>query len=523
MSDKQTDISISIKGKKLDDMGDSEIPDIIIADDPDHSERLEEALKARGVRVARPDPGEPPERALIKEEIGGPPGRVVVITTEPRGQRGGGMWNAAEPTARFSNSDTQLSGEYVKGGWLPPLRAPKDSEVAGCVTGSGVVLHSMIQWAGTTDMDPFVHQEEVCVKSIPTFTNHCRFSQGSSWGFRTPIVHSALAGLDVTDAGFDEAAARALMALETYAAIRRGEITPGSRLAIGAMMKRRYNPMAVLLRAAIMWYGLLCEHGNDMRTSRWYLAGAHNMPAKLDAIETLNGMCAEEANAVVDVVYIRVQAAAEVYMLDVLSALISDEYPFRARLGVAALWPKLNNPRVAYNAPYQFGRMGNNICAAHVWETMQRYCTIWDCHDLWAVALNTVQSFGMRRADAGWLAGSHRLYSYWPTSDLQACVLGPFVSGITPEGMKTIPFPPPDIRHFQYGAAVKGIMLSAAYMQVLQGMHEAHPVALPLGLACPTGLTNISLPTAQQHWCVKRLDHCLNKQDGTLLTRGSPV
>jgi len=485
MGDNEKHTEAAIRGKRLADMGDSEIPDIVAVANQDECAVLQKELQQRGFRVVRPEVGEPPERALIREEIGGPPGRVIVVTTDLHPTQERGEWGASEPTARFSKADSQLSGQFIKGGWLPPIMPPKDTEVAGCVTSDGVSLRTLVQWAGSTDMDPFVHQEEVHVKCVTTFTNHCRQSQGNSWGYRTPIVHAALAGLDVTDAGFDEAAARALMGLETYMSVKRGDIPPGSRLAIGAMMKRRYNPMAVLLRAALMWYGLLSEHGSEMKTSRWYLTGVHNMPAKLDSVETLNGMCNEVTNAVVDIVYVRVQAAAEVFMLDVLSALISDEYPFRHRLGAAALWPAMNNPRVAYNAPYQFGRMGSHICAAHVWETMQRYCSIWDCHDLWAIALNTVQSFGMRRIDAGWLAGSHRLYSYWPTSDLQACLLGPFISGITPEGMKTVPFPPPDIRHFQYGAAVKGIMLSAAYMQVMQEMHEAHPVALATGTGIP--------------------------------------
>jgi len=493
--------------ESLKEMPDNDIEDVISNVDAENRPGVVAELESRGILAMSPNIGESATVALIRGELAHPDKRVVVITDrEEKEEEIGGQPNNRVP--QYPSDDVS----QINGGWLPPIGTPRDSEVAGAVNNQGACeLRTLVQWVGATDDDPFCHQVPVASTWVNTFTHHCAFPQGAGWGYRTPIVHAALAGLDTSNSGFDDAAMRALSALETFVNSRRGEFSPNARSMINAAIKRRYNPAALLLRGALLWYGLLSKKGSVFTKQPWMTTGSVTLPAQMDTADAINGLAVGLMKEAVDVVYTRLIGHEELYMLDVLLALCSDMYPLQNGPGVSKLWPKMVSPRVVYSGAGQIGRAGGQINAQEVWDTMQRYCNIWDCHDLFAICLNTVQSFALRPIDAGWLAGSHKVYSYWPNSDLFAGVIGPFVAGITPEGMKTVPFNQPAYEVFTYGAAVKGCMLTAAYMRVLQEMHEAHPVALATGTGVVQRLNSILHQQGAEKFCRDKVGEVLKE------------
>jgi len=457
-------------------LADDAIEDIIFDVPPEDRVQVTAELQGRGINVVVPDGGESPTVALARGEAALPNQRSVVVTARPEP-----AMTETQPTRCVPVYQTD-DVEQITGGWLPPISPPKENELAGAVAPDGSCsLRTLVQWLGSTDDDPFCHQETVSSKWVNTFTNHVLAPQGAGWGYRTPIVHSALAGLDTNNSGFDDAAMRALSALESFTNARRGELLPNTRMMITTAVRRRYNPSALLLRAALLWYGLARNGATVFEKQRWVTSGSVTLPAQVDTPDSLNMVATALTREATDVLYTRLLDHHEFFMLDVLLALSSEVFPLQDAPGVAKLWPQMVNPRVTYSGLAQIGRTGAQISAQDVWNTMTRYCNIWDCHDLFAIAMNTVQCFALRPITSGWLAGSHKVHSYWPRSDLFVGVIGPFVAGITPEGMKTSPFAQPTFEAFSYGAAVKGCMLSAAYMSALQEMHEAHPIALAMG------------------------------------------
>jgi hypothetical protein len=88
------------------------------------------------------------------------------------------------------------------------------------------------------------------------FKANITFMMAGDWDRRTPIFHSSVAALDVTDAGFDEAFIRALGHVDTLLGGTRVDITPAMRQTAIQMMKSTFNPARLLMRAAALWSAL---------------------------------------------------------------------------------------------------------------------------------------------------------------------------------------------------------------------------------------------------------------------------
>jgi len=368
---------------------------------------------------------------------------------------------------------------------LPPINPPSVGDIQGYVSGNSVTLKNLIQWENKRGEAVFCHQEVIESKWTPNYRVEVQSLRGRDWDLRTPIMHSALAGLDATDAGFDEAYIRALNALSTLTSARRGEISPTGRNFIMRACRRQYAPGALLLRAAILWALLGLEGNGQERMHSWIITGDVQTTTRVDDTEILNGVLVETSREGTDVIYTRLHSADEAFMIDVMTALASSQPPTSraGEFGISYLWPKMNRPRVIFNASTAVGRPGGRISQASVWYAMERYCTIWDCHDLWQYCINTVQTMLLRPVDAGVLAGTKVIRLYWPESDLRAGAIGPFMAGISPEGMRTEPIPEPGWSAFLYGSAVKGGIFTASLYEVLRDQHDSHPAALAMGVA----------------------------------------
>jgi hypothetical protein len=368
---------------------------------------------------------------------------------------------------------------------LPPLRPPTTGDLIANVGVDHVRLSSLIQWQNKKGTSGFCHQEVVEDKWTSRYDMTVQEFKGPSWDRRTPVLHSALAGLDTTDAGFDEAYIRALNALSSVFQPRRGEISPLARNFIMRSAKKQYAPAAFLLRGALLWACLgLMNNGVDTM-HEWRTTGNHQYAVRIDDVEQFNAALCDTSKEGNDVVYTRIHTYEEAYMIDVMVALTSADISMPAceRYGISKLWPKMNRPRVVYNSTVGIGRPGGRISQASVWYAMERFCSIWDCHDLWSECLNFVQVMLLRPVNCGVLAGTKVVRMYWPESDLRVGAIGSLTAGVSPEGMKSKPTLEPNWTEFMYGAAVKGCMFSAATYETLRDMHDAHPAALSLGLA----------------------------------------
>jgi hypothetical protein len=370
--------------------------------------------------------------------------------------------------------------------WLPPIGEVTDTELASNVNCRGVALKTLVQWQSDGPDDVFSHQALLSEHWNTRYSGDFVFKPGSGWDARSPVLHPALTGLGATDAGFDEACLRALGALDHLFSGRRGDMHASTRAMLLRCVKGQLRPAAFLLRGAVMWACAQLEDGDRLGKRCWAVSGDTAAPIRLSDMEGLNAICHEVPCEANDVVYLRLDSPEEAYMLDVCLALCSDHMPLEvAETGIQALWPPMSRARVAYSADFWVGAFGGAISAADIWDAMDRFCSIWDCHDLWLDVLQTVQSLLLRPAGTGLLAGCSTIAVHWPASDMRVGVIGPLTAGTAPEGAQTAPIKEPPLDAYLYGAAVKGCMLSASAFEGIRRLHPAHLVSLAVGRADP--------------------------------------
>jgi hypothetical protein len=386
------------------------------------------------------------------------------------------------PQDIFDAAKITVSSDFS---YVPPIRPPTAGDLQANVGATEVLLTSLIQWQNKKGTPGFVHQEIVKDSWTAKYSVAVQRFTGPAWDRRSPVLHSALAGLDTTNAGFDEAYIRALNALSSVMQPRRGEIGPMARNFIMRSTKQQYSPASLLLRGAITWAILgLISNGKDTMHP-WQTTDSHQVATRIDDVEQFNSILVDTSKDGNDVIYTRLHTGEEAYIVDVMSALTSGDVPLASGrgFGLAQYWPPMNRPRVVYNSAASIGRPGGRISQASVWYAMERFCTIWDCHDLWRECLNFVQTMLLRPVDCGVVAGTKIVRMYWPESDLRVGAIGSLMAGVTPEGMKSVPCNEPGWKEFMYGAAVKGCMFTASTYEALRESHEAHPAALSMGVA----------------------------------------
>jgi len=365
--------------------------------------------------------------------------------------------------------------------FTPPQRRTT-RELAEVVTSTGVNLRHNLVWR-SKQPDGFYHERQVGEVFHYNYPAYFTFKAAGSWDQRTPIVHPAVAGLDVTMAGFDEAYMRALTNLDMILVGRREENTTWIRTMVGKTIKRTFHPFRLLVRGAVLWTVLSIDEMTKPESRSWASVGQRPVPKLLASLSAYGGFAKEQVEESHDVLYVRCEDGSELFMVDVLQALASDEFPVTTDKTIAKLWPKLNRPRVTYNAPMALKEVGVGITAGDVYDTMTRFCDLHDCHDLWQEALAFVQGFLARPLGAGVLAGGNAVGIGLPASDLRTGALGPLLAGITAEGMKTLPLLPPDIHMYLYGGAVRGLYLTASYFEGLRTLADNQPIRLAVGIA----------------------------------------
>jgi len=412
------------------------------------------------------------------------PGQRVVVVDPPTD---GAPLKTEIPgdTSAVSGTELDLSAASRTapgdGVFTPPLfRSSRHLEEI--VSSKRVCLKHDIVWRSKTN-DGFYHERQVGEDFFYDYPVAFNFRAAGEWDHRTPIVHPAVAGLDVTMAGFDEAYMRALSNMEMLLMGRREDYSAWIRAVVGKTIKRMFHPFRLLVRGASLWTVLAVEELDKAQSRSWASVGQRPVPKILANLPAYAAFCKEQLEEGQDILYIRCEDSAELFMVDVLQALASDTFPLSTHKSVAKLWPKLNRPRVAYNAPVSMQEMGVGITANDVYDTMTRYCDLHDCHDLWQQALQLVQGFIARPRGAGVLAGGNVIGIGLPASDLRVGALGPLLAGVTAEGMKTTPILAPDIHMYLYGGAVRGTFLTAAYFEGLKILTDNQPVKLAVGVA----------------------------------------
>jgi len=398
--------------------------------------------------------------------------------------------NAIENTQFDLSAAASITGMHDE--FMPPI-FKKGRELSQAVTGNHVNLEHTIVWR-SKDTDGFYHKEQVGEIFNYHYAGDIKFRAAGEWDHRTPILHPAVAGLDVTAAGFDEAYIRALSNMDVIITGRREEYTAWVRNIVTRSVKSQFHPFRVLVRAAALWGTLTLEEISQPANRPWAADGQRPLPKPLFNLSMYAAFCREQSEQGHDVLYTRCEDSAELFMVDVLQALCSDTFPIRSTMALARLWPALRMPRVAYSAPLLLERTGTPICANDVRDTMRRFCDMHDCHDLWKMAIQFAQCFVARPTASGVVAGTLKAGCALPESDMRIGAIGPLLAGVTAEGMKTEPFMLPSAEEFAYGGAVRGLFMTASYFEGLRGLVDNHPVRFAVGTARFEHFENLASP-----------------------------
>nr|WGM49120.1 hypothetical protein [Umbelopsis ramanniana virus 6a] len=384
--------------------------------------------------------------------------------------------------------------------FCPPVGAERQMVISEAVKADRVVMKHQITWRSKGD-DFFTLEQSVGEEFFFNYHAAMRFKDSEVWDTRTPILHPAVAGLDYTEAGFDEAYTRALANLDILMSGRREDHSLITRSMLRRYAKGAYNPYRLLVRGAALWAELTIRSLQGEAAVDWSVSGGLDQPRHIGSINDYASACRGMTNRPGDVLYVRCDNTEDMFMVDVMQALASDAFPIRSRNSVRMFWPPLVRPRVMYNSIAPLLTPGSTLSADDVYDTMVRYCAIHDCHDLWRDALMTVQAFVARPRASGVLAGGDQIEMALPPSNLAACILGPLFAGLTPEGMKTEHFLAPDAKQYLYGGAVRGVFASASYFEQVRATADAHPVLLETGIVSHRHFRILSdVGMARQFW-----------------------
>lgn len=375
------------------------------------------------------------------------------------------------------DSDVVRTEQPGEGNLLVPINKLVGPGLEDAIKYRSVVLKTRIVWYGK-EATNFCHEE----KLMDTHSYHHKFgihvTQGARYGDRHPILHPAVAAVDASAGGIDDAFLRAMQNVETMVG---GGMRTESQVAMRSVVMKysqyTFNPIRVLVRAAVlltnMYMGDTGEELVDYRP-----VGVTAAPAGLTNILHFAGFAEAQQGQWRDVLFIHCDTPGESYMVDTMHALCSTQFPMEKYGDIADVWPSLNNAVVAYTGVPMSRLPPFKISVFTLLTTMARFCTIFDCHDLWAEALGAVQGLSCRPAGTGMLGGTPNVTWALPESDMRVGAIGPLLAGLTAEGRRTTAVCVPERKQFLYSAAVRGVFLTASYFDVLQEQYEANPVVL---------------------------------------------
>jgi len=367
---------------------------------------------------------------------------------------------------------------------VAPATGQGYERVSTAVSAAGASLSADVLWENrSTD---FFHTERVGELWAYDYPLKLHHRAVGAWDRRTPILHPAVAAVDATQAGYDDAYLRAMANADILVGVQREDSKLAMRRLVEKYSKLHYHPFRVLVRGVVLW---ALASRNEMRCGdkTEYRVQGLKQPLRLDELGGYSVMAKAQVNSMSDVLYVRAETASELYMVEVMRALCNATCPVKTAATVKLLWPPLNDPYVVYTAPSRVELGLGEFDAAQVESTLSRFCDIFDCHDLLGEAFRLVQFFLVRPDNAGVLAGSNNLALSLPPSDMRVGAIGPLLAGISAEGMKTVPFIFPDFSEYVYSGAVRGCFISAAYFEALRSYDDTHPVAIHRSAAVRAG------------------------------------
>jgi hypothetical protein len=214
-------------------------------------------------------------------------------------------------------------------GVLSPPYTDSMGELRDVVTHTMVDMKHTVQWKDRVLRDGFTHTHEVGEDFVFDYPLEIVFKDSNDWDGRTPILHPAVAGLDTTAAGFDEAYIRALANMEILVMGRREEYSAHIRSMARRCVKKQFHPFRLLVRGAAMWTALSMKERVLPDASVWAATGRRPTPLAVVSLTAYASLCRDQALEPRDVLFINCEDSLELYMVDVMQALASDTFPFQ--------------------------------------------------------------------------------------------------------------------------------------------------------------------------------------------------
>jgi len=350
---------------------------------------------------------------------------------------------------------------------------------------AGVNLRSVVSWhSNATD---FFHETEV--------GEHWRFSYGGrvhiadygNWDVRTPILHPAVAGVDVSEAGYDDAYLRAMQQVDVLTYGLRDENKMIMRKLVERYSKLRYSPYRLLVRGVVLWAITSRNEASGRPVRTLYDATGVAQPLRLSDTGGFGALARQQYETPSDVIYVRCEHVGELGQVDVARALAASSCPVDTNMSIKGFWPTMDNPQVVYASARSAGMGTSSIDAETVESFLYRFCTLFDCFDLLKLALQQVQMYLCRPLRAGIWAGASLVVVGMPRSDMRIGAIGPLLAGVSAEGMRTNRLLLPGWNEFAYGGAVRAGFVTAAYYESLLKFDQTHPVAYTYSSYIRTG------------------------------------
>lgn len=358
---------------------------------------------------------------------------------------------------------------------MPPRRHHPGFEARKYVSHVGIDLRSTVMWHD--ENSDFYH--EAVTGEVWNFAYHGSLSihDVGDWDVRTPILHPAVAGVDATEAGYDDAYLRALLQVDVLTYGARDESKMTIRRMVERYCKAKYSPFRLLVRGVVLWAIASRNEFGKRNVRTTYAASDLSQPMRLSDTGGLSAIARAQYTTPSDVIYLRCESASDLGLVDVARALTARVCPVETNMKVATLWPDMASPCVVYTSITSAGMGAAAFDAPTVEEFLYRFCRQFDCFDLLELAVVQVQLFLARPKLSGVLGGASGVSIGMPPSDLRIGAIGPLLAGISAEGMRTSPYLMPSWAEFAYGGAARATFCTASYYQGLLAFDQTHPVA----------------------------------------------
>lgn len=320
--------------------------------------------------------------------------------------------------------------------------------------------------------DHSVHTEDVGEIWRPVRDQALKWtSGGASWDRRSMILHPAVAPLAVTDAGFDQAYLSALAAThQMMGQPQRADIQQVARDHLGIMIRQSISPFRLFLRGAALWHALAQSAKRDTAFVPLYRPKGIRDAKAIWTPSQFSSALTHHAEHPHDAVYVKLDDKVEAGILNAIVAMTADEFPLEAcRQNIGTIWPPMKSPIVYYTAQWSMTQVDAPISKANVWSALCRLADTYDAWDLLDEALRTVPVMTHRpEGMPSWMGRSNLVWNL-PESRMQAGICGPLFSGVSAQGMKTVPIAEPDPRELLVEGCIRASFILAA-----AGLHLTH-------------------------------------------------